>query len=64
MVTTDEKIAQERTCFDLKAYLKQQKDLVDQALEGSLPITKPEKFMKPCATPYWQEESDYAQFFV
>ncbi|WP_013322785.1 geranylgeranyl diphosphate synthase CrtE [Gloeothece verrucosa] len=43
MVTTDEKIAQERTCFDLKAYLKQQKDLVDQALEGSLPITKPEK---------------------
>lgn len=44
MVTTDEKkIAQGRTCFDLKAYLKQQKDLVERALESSLPISKPEK---------------------
>ncbi|ACK69069.1 Polyprenyl synthetase [Gloeothece citriformis PCC 7424] len=43
MVTTDEKIPQQRTSFDLTSYLKHQKDLVDQALESSLPITKPEK---------------------
>lgn len=45
MVTTGEKIAQEResSVFELESYLKQQKQLVEEALDRSLPITKPEK---------------------
>jgi geranylgeranyl diphosphate synthase type II len=45
MVTTGEKIARAREglSFDLATYLKQQKLLVEEALERSLPIVKPEK---------------------
>ena len=45
MVRTYDKIATtaKHSSLDLKTYLKQQKDLVDRALDLSLPINKPEK---------------------
>jgi geranylgeranyl diphosphate synthase type II len=45
MVTMGKKVANERksSIFDLASYLKQQQYLVEEALEQSLPITKPEK---------------------
>ena len=45
MVRTYDKIATtaKHSSLDLKTYLKQQKDLVDRALDLSLPINRPEK---------------------
>lgn len=43
MITTDEKIVEQRKSFDLTSYLKQKKQLVDDALDKSLPIVRPEK---------------------
>ena len=45
MVRTYDKIARtaKHSSLDLKTYLKQQKDLVDRALDLSLPINRPEK---------------------
>lgn len=45
MVTTNETVAPVKTAssFDLEVYLKQQQSLVEEALERSLPIAKPEK---------------------
>jgi geranylgeranyl diphosphate synthase type II len=45
MVKTDEKIvmAEESQRFDLKSYLKQRKLIVEEALDRSLPIVRPEK---------------------
>jgi geranylgeranyl diphosphate synthase type II len=45
MVITGERVADGRTSssFDLTAYLKRQQSLVEEALDGSLAITRPEK---------------------
>ncbi|MGK7876392.1 MAG: geranylgeranyl diphosphate synthase CrtE [Xenococcaceae cyanobacterium] len=45
MVTTKERLAceGESSVFDLISYLKQQRSLIEEALDGSLPITRPEK---------------------
>lgn len=43
MIETDEKLEQDKSVFDLAAYLQQQKRIVEAALERSLPISKPEK---------------------
>ena len=46
MVKTDAKLAdreKESSSFDLTAYLKSQKSLIEEALDRSLPIIKPEK---------------------
>ena len=45
ILKTDERVTQgqEMAVFDLNSYLKQQKALVEAALDSSLPITKPEK---------------------
>ena len=45
MVKTDEKLAQagKSSVFELQSYLKQRKSLVEEALDSSLPISRPEK---------------------
>ena len=45
MVKTDERVtcSEESSVFDLATYLKQQKSLIEEALDRSLPIGKPEK---------------------
>ena len=43
MVQADKKLTEPETAFDLNNYLKQQKALVDQALDQSIAIARPEK---------------------
>ncbi len=43
MVTTDAQIAQAKTSFDLTSYLKLQQVRIEEALDSSLPISKPQK---------------------
>jgi len=45
MVTTEEKLVEEKvtTDFDLTVYLKERQQIVEKALEKSLPIAEPEK---------------------
>lgn len=45
MVKAEAKVAKnsEATVFDLKSYLKQRKSLIEEALDRSLPVSKPEK---------------------
>lgn len=44
VMTGENRVTQtEASCFDLASYLKDKKQLVDTALEASLPITRPEK---------------------
>ncbi len=45
MVKTDEKLAQagKSSVFELQSYLKHRKSLVEEALDSSLPISRPEK---------------------
>ena len=43
MVQADKKLTEPETSFDLNNYLKQQKALVDQALDQSIAIARPEK---------------------